>query len=105
MTTKKEAASKKPVAKKATRKTAAAEKKAHSHDVTGSYFYAVGRRKSGIAQVRVYLTGKGKITVNRKPMTEYFPVAELQDAILLPLKAAGIEIDDKPGGLTQWRRA
>jgi cysteinyl-tRNA synthetase len=27
------------------------------------------------------------------------------DSIRATLKAAGIEIDDKPGGLTQWRRA
>lgn len=94
MTTKKEPAAKKAAAHKKApvhRKTAAAEKKAHVHEVTGKYFYAVGRRKSGIAQVRVYLTGKGTITVNRKPMTEYFPVDELQDAIMVPLKAAGID--------------
>ncbi|CCN19554.1 cysteinyl-tRNA synthetase, partial [Bordetella bronchiseptica MO211] len=27
------------------------------------------------------------------------------DAIRAELRAAGIELDDKPGGLTQWRRA
>jgi cysteinyl-tRNA synthetase len=27
------------------------------------------------------------------------------DRIRATLKAAGIELDDKPGGLTQWRRA
>jgi cysteinyl-tRNA synthetase len=27
------------------------------------------------------------------------------DEIRAKLKAAGIELDDKPGGLTQWRRA
>ncbi|KDD48818.1 hypothetical protein L529_1722, partial [Bordetella bronchiseptica MBORD901] len=27
------------------------------------------------------------------------------DAIRAELRAAGIELDDRPGGLTQWRRA
>jgi cysteinyl-tRNA synthetase len=27
------------------------------------------------------------------------------DQIRATLKAAGVELDDKPGGLTQWRRA
>jgi cysteinyl-tRNA synthetase len=29
----------------------------------------------------------------------------VSDAIRAKLKTAGIELDDKPGGLTQWRRA
>lgn len=36
-----------------------------------SYFYALGRRKSATARVRL-TTGKGAITVNGKPATEYF---------------------------------
>lgn len=86
MTTKKET-TKKPSAKKA---KAAETKKAPAHVATGEYFYALGRRKSGTAQVRVYLKGSGKLVVNDKPMTEYFPVEDLQDAIMVPLKAAGI---------------
>jgi len=27
------------------------------------------------------------------------------DQIRATLKSAGVELDDKPGGLTQWRRA
>jgi small subunit ribosomal protein S9 len=87
MTTKKPTIAKKPAAKKA----AKPEKAAHVHETTGAYTYAVGRRKSGIAQVRVYATGKGAITVNRKPMKEYFPVEELQDIVLVPLKAVGMD--------------
>ena len=88
MTTKKET-TKKPAAKKA---KAAEEKpkKTPAHEPAGEYLYALGRRKSGTAQVRVYLKGSGKIVVNGKPMTEYFPVEDLQDAIMVPLKAAGI---------------
>ena len=36
---------------------------------------ALGRRKASV--VRIYMTeGKGKITVNTKEYTEYFPQAE-----------------------------
>jgi small subunit ribosomal protein S9 len=36
-----------------------------------SYFYALGRRKSSTARVRL-TTGKGTIVVNEKPANEYF---------------------------------
>lgn len=36
-----------------------------------SYFYALGRRKSATARVRI-MNGKGAITVNDKPAGEYF---------------------------------
>jgi small subunit ribosomal protein S9 len=36
-----------------------------------SYFYALGRRKSATARVRI-MNGKGAILVNEKPANEYF---------------------------------
>lgn len=36
-----------------------------------TYFYALGRRKSATARVRI-MNGKGSITVNDKPAEEYF---------------------------------
>lgn len=36
-----------------------------------SYFYALGRRKSATARVRL-MGGKGVITINGKPANEYF---------------------------------
>jgi small subunit ribosomal protein S9 len=36
-----------------------------------NYFYAIGRRKSATARVRLQ-TGKGAITINGKPAAEYF---------------------------------
>jgi small subunit ribosomal protein S9 len=36
-----------------------------------SYFYALGRRKSATARVRL-TNGKGNLTVNDKPANEYF---------------------------------
>jgi small subunit ribosomal protein S9 len=36
-----------------------------------NYFYALGRRKSATARVRL-MSGKGVITINGKPANEYF---------------------------------
>ena len=36
-----------------------------------NYFYGLGRRKSATARVRL-MTGKGVITINGKPASEYF---------------------------------
>lgn len=36
-----------------------------------TYFYAIGRRSSAVAKVRI-IPGKGSITVNDKPAAEYF---------------------------------
>lgn len=46
---------------------------------------AIGRRKNAIA--RVYVTeGTGKITINKKDLTEYFPSAILQYVVKQPLQ-------------------
>lgn len=47
------------------------------------YFYALGRRKSAVARVRL-ISGKGDIVINDKPATSYFSdsqylLAKLQD--------------------------
>ena len=45
---------------------------------------ALGRRKSAVA--RVYVTeGTGKITINKKDLTEYFPSTILQYVVKQPL--------------------
>lgn len=40
-------------------------------DQAKHYFYALGRRKSSTARVRL-MNGKGIITINHKPASEYF---------------------------------
>lgn len=40
-----------------------------------AYFYALGRRRSSSARVRV-MPGKGSITINDKPATDYFANSE-----------------------------
>ena len=51
---------------------------------------AIGRRKAAVA--RVYLTeGTGKITINKKDLTEYFPSALLQYVVKQPLQLLEVE--------------
>ena len=40
---------------------------------TGGYALGTGRRKTAVARVRIK-SGSGKITVNERPVEEYFPV-------------------------------
>ena len=42
-----------------------------------NYFYALGRRKSATARVRLK-SGKGLITINQKPVSEYFSGSKFQ---------------------------
>lgn len=55
-------------------------------------YYATGKRKTSVA--RVYMTkGKGKITVNSKPLTDYFGRETASMIIHQPLDV--IEMNDK----------
>ena len=50
---------------------------------------ALGRRKCAVA--RVYVTeGTGKITINKKDLTEYFPSSILQFVVKQPLALLGV---------------
>lgn len=53
------------------------------------YLYSVGKRKTSIAQVRVYKKGSGKININKKDYTKYFPTFEYQEIVVAPLKIIG----------------
>ena len=51
---------------------------------------ALGRRKSAVARVYV-CEGTGKITINKKDITEYFPSALVQFVVKQPLTELGVE--------------
>lgn len=53
------------------------------------YFYAVGRRKTSSAQVRLYPGGEGNITVNDQPHDEYFTRLQDLTEITAPLEETG----------------
>jgi len=58
------------------------------------YFYAVGRRKSAVAQIRLFEDNKATdndLIINGKKFKEYFPTASLQNNLLSPLKAVGMQ--------------
>ena len=51
-----------------------------------SYFYGTGRRKSSVARVRIYEGGSGNITINDKPIDEYFGTQTLKLVVRQPLE-------------------
>ncbi len=70
----------------------------------------VGRRKSAVA--RVYMAeGTGKITINKKDVTEYFPSAILQYVVKQPLllldvaEKYDIKVNLNGGGFTGQSQA
>jgi small subunit ribosomal protein S9 len=54
----------------------------------GRYFLGIGRRKTATCTVRLY-QGKGEISVNSKPIEQYFPEPFLVDKIVSPLSLVG----------------
>lgn len=57
----------------------------------GAYVRSIGRRKSAIAQVRLYKRGQGRILVNGKDWKEYFGVPAHRDRIQSPLLKANMQ--------------
>jgi small subunit ribosomal protein S9 len=54
------------------------------------YIRGLGRRKSAVAQVRVYKAGKGQFIINGRTMKDYFPVLEWQQRVTAALTTAGM---------------
>ncbi|PIT93950.1 30S ribosomal protein S9 [Candidatus Falkowbacteria bacterium CG10_big_fil_rev_8_21_14_0_10_43_11] len=67
------------------------EKENKIQEIKGKYVSAAGRRKSAVAQVRLYKNGAGKIIVNDKSLNEYFPIPSYASSILKSLQLAGLE--------------
>lgn len=58
------------------------------------YYYAVGKRKTAVAQVRIYPQTKAKesdLVVNGKKIKEYFPILSLQNVFFAPFRATGLQ--------------
>jgi small subunit ribosomal protein S9 len=55
------------------------------------YFYAVGRRKTSVARVKIFPTKakQNSFIVNEKKMDEYFPAGRLSETAASPLSLAG----------------
>jgi small subunit ribosomal protein S9 len=94
--TKKTAAAKKPAARR--RAPAHAKKSEEMEDGVvveaagkGKYAYAVGRRKTATATTKLWMEGDGSVTVNGKDYAAYFPLFELREQVMSPLKAVGLD--------------
>lgn len=76
----------------------------------GKYYYASGKRKTSVAKVRLY-KGKGVITINNKPINEYFALKILSGLIKSPLKLIGsdqkydITVKVEGGGISSQAEA
>ena len=62
----------------------------------GTYFYGLGRRKSATASARLY-AGKGNVTINSKPASEYLSdnktyLAEISDPLALVGKQKDFDV-------------
>jgi len=95
---------KKTVAAKKTKKPSRAKKK--------EYFEGVGRRKTAVARVRLWTNKKEKsFFVNGKPLKEYFPTIELQQAVYAPLNLMNypeefkVSVKVKGGGIVSQAEA
>lgn len=53
-------------------------------------YTGTGRRKSSIARVRL-IPGKGNITINKKPLDDYFGMEILKREVKRPFEVAGVE--------------
>lgn len=71
------------------------------------YFYGIGRRKTAIAMAKLFKADKPSFdnwSVNKKRISEYFPVSKLQNIITAPLDKTSLrdkfkaEIISKGGG-------
>ncbi len=76
----------------------------------GTYFYGTGKRKTSVAQVRLY-KGNGRMVVNEKEAREYFSTDEMIDRMTAPLrtvkddKSFDISVLVKGGGLSSQAEA
>ena len=52
-----------------------------------AYMYGTGRRKSSVARVHLFPNGTGSITVNGRPLDDYFGLETLKLIVRQPLAA------------------
>ena len=82
-----------------------ATKQAKKPEKKAKYFFAVGRRKTAVARVKLFPEGTGAVTINRRAFEQYFPTLHLQKEAVKALDAAGflksanIEADVLGGGV------
>ncbi len=64
------------------------EKNSKIKNQKSKFIFAVGRRKTAVARVRLY-RGKGEILVNDQPIEKYFPGEQMKVFYLKPFQVTG----------------
>ncbi len=59
--------------------------------MSDQYYEGIGRRKTSTARVRLHTGGTGTITVNDKPVEQYFGRQTDAQNVAAPLKLAGVD--------------
>lgn len=62
-----------------------------SAKIEGKYFYAIGRRKTSVAKIKLFPSKeeKNSIEVNEKAVEDYFPIERLWEIAVSPLELMG----------------
>ena len=55
-----------------------------------AYMYGTGRRKSSVARVHLFPNGTGSITINGRPLDDYFGLDTLKMVVRQPLAATDL---------------
>lgn len=82
----KKAAVKKPAVKKVVTKKAVKTLAKKPKVEKLKEIWATGKRKTAIARIQFFSDGKGEIFINKYSVEEYFPIFELSEIVLAPLK-------------------
>lgn len=72
--------------KKIEKKEVLEEEKKEDLSKLEKYFQAVGKRKTAIAEVKIWTKGEKTIFINKKPLEKYFPQSDLQKIVVSPLE-------------------
>lgn len=76
--------------KAVSRKKAVVKKTVKAAPKPAEYFFAVGRRKTAQAKIKLTGGGSGAFTVNQKDAITYFPTVQLQKYVMRPLELTGL---------------
>ena len=99
------------MAVKKTKRISNKKTKPKSKPKKARFFEAVGRRKTAIAQIRIYQGDGKEFLVNSKPLDKYFPSLELKQTAASPLEKAdcldkfNVSVKVSGGGLSSQAEA
>ena len=63
-----------------------ADEKSTDKKLSRTFFYAVGRRKSAVARVRLFPSGKGDVEINGQPAEKFLSTVDQNEKVLAPFR-------------------